>query len=109
MSAGSQRIDKWLWCARFLKSRSCAARLVEDGLIRLGRNGETVRVDKPATLVKVGDTLAFVLGDRLVMVRIDGVAGRRGSAAVAAGLFTRLAEQPGKTDHDAPCLPRSPT
>lgn len=76
------RIDKWLWAARFYKTRSQAAEAVAGGKAHL--NGERA---KPAKLVAPGDTLRIRLGpyERIVIVR--GLAERRGSAQAAASLY----------------------
>ena len=60
------RLDKWLWQARFCKSRALAARLITDGVVRVN----ALRVVKPATAVRVGDGLSFALGGRVRVVRI---------------------------------------
>ena len=60
------RLDKWLWQARFCKSRALAARLITDGVVRVN----AVRVVKPATAVQVGDGLSFAHGGRVRAVRI---------------------------------------
>lgn len=76
------RIDKWLWAARYYKTRSQAAEAVAGGKVHL--NGERA---KPAKLVAPGDTLRIRLGpyERIVIVR--GLAERRGSAQAAASLY----------------------
>ncbi len=82
-----QRLDRWLWFARFLKSRGLAASLVESGRIRL--NGE--RVAKPARSVKPGDVLTFPLGDHIRVIRILAPGARRGPASEAQRLYEDLA------------------
>jgi ribosome-associated heat shock protein Hsp15 len=84
MSAGI-RLDKWLWHARFAKTRSLAARLIEEGAVLL--EGRTV---KPAQTVRVGGRVAIRLGrfDRLVEIRALGE--RRGPAAEANQLYREL-------------------
>lgn len=82
----SIRLDKWLWHARFCKSRAIAARLVADGAVRVNAN----RVTKPATPVRVGDGLSFALGGRVRVVRILGLGTRRGPAAEAQALYDDL-------------------
>ena len=62
----SIRLDKWLWQARFCKSRALAARLVGDGAVRLNAQ----RVTKPATPLRVGDGLSFAQGGRVRSVRV---------------------------------------
>lgn len=78
-----QRIDKWLWQARFFKTRSLAARVVNDGRVRL--NAE--RVTKSSAGVQVGDTLTFPQADRIRVVVVQGLPTRRGPAAEAQALY----------------------
>lgn len=87
----SQRIDKWLWCARFFRTRTAASTFVEEVSVRLTREGRTHRVGKPGFGLRPGDELAFLLVDRPVVVRVLGFAPRRGSAREAAALFEALA------------------
>ncbi len=86
----SCRIDVWLWRARFFKTRALAARMVEEGRIRLSRDGAETRLDKPSRAVKPGDGLVFALGGRLVAVRIEALGERRGPAVEAQGLYSAL-------------------
>lgn len=90
MSMESCRIDVWLWRARFAKSRSLAAALVEKGAIRLTHNGSQTRVDKPSRSVHVGDTLVFALGGRLTELRVEALGERRGPAEEARALYSDL-------------------
>lgn len=76
------RIDRWLWCARFFKTRSLAADAVKAGHVRV--NGQRV---KPARDVKVGDTLAIVQGDVEREVTIAGIPVRRGPAPEASRCY----------------------
>jgi ribosome-associated heat shock protein Hsp15 len=80
------RLDKWLWQARFLKSRSLAAALVEAGHVRV--NG--TRVSRPGREIVPGDVLTFPLGPRIRVVRILALGQRRGPAAEAQKLYTDL-------------------
>ena len=82
MSDAALRIDKWLWAARFFKTRSLAAKAVEGGKVRI--NGESA---KPARAVKPGDELAIRVGESEWVVEVLGLARQRGSAAQAALLF----------------------
>jgi len=84
------RVDVWLWRARFFKSRSLAARFVEEGRVRLSRTGAEGRLDKPSRPVKPGDGLVFALGGRLVAVRVEALGDRRGPAGEAQGLYGPL-------------------
>lgn len=80
------RLDKWLWQARFFKTRSLAARQVSDGKVRL--NAE--RTDKPARAVGPGDVLTFPQGDRIRVVKVLAPGLRRGPAPEAATLYEDL-------------------
>jgi len=81
------RADVWLWRARFFKTRSLAARFVEEGRIRLTRGGVESRIDKPSRTLKPGDVLVFALGGRIVAVRMLASGERRGPATEARGLY----------------------
>jgi ribosome-associated heat shock protein Hsp15 len=81
------RIDKWLWAARFFKTRSMATDAVDGGKIRL--NGERI---KPARGVKIGDKLDIDNGSTEWEVVVDGLAEQRGSAAIAQTLYTETEE-----------------
>jgi ribosome-associated heat shock protein Hsp15 len=81
------RADLWLWRARFFKTRSMAARFIEEGRIRLTRAGVESRVDKASRALKPGDVLVFGLGGRVVAVRVLEAGERRGPAAEARGLY----------------------
>jgi ribosome-associated heat shock protein Hsp15 len=78
-----QRLDKWLWHARVTKTRSLAQKLVESGAVRV--NGQ--RVTATDQRVGAGDGLTIQIHDRLRVLKITGIADRRGSATVAATLF----------------------
>lgn len=88
------RLDKWLFAARFFKSRELAQGAVVAGLVRL--NGQPCA--KPAHGVGVGDVLTFVAGGRVRVVRITQLAQRRGPATIAQTLYVDLdAGQPPQT------------
>jgi len=84
------RADVWLWRARFFKTRSLAARFIDEGRVRLTRAGHESRVDKPARPVKVGDLLVFAVGGRLVAVTVEALGVRRGPPAEARALYSTL-------------------
>jgi ribosomal 50S subunit-recycling heat shock protein len=90
MTVDGCRVDVWLWRARFFKTRSIAAKFVEEGRVRLTRAGQENRLDKPARPVKVGDQLVFALGGRLVAVTVEGMGERRGPATEARTLYSQL-------------------
>lgn len=81
------RLDKWLWHARFFRSRTLAAGQVEAGAVRV--NG--LRVVKPARLVGPGDVLTFVQTGQVRVVRVLDPGLRRGPAAEAQRLYLDLA------------------
>ncbi len=78
-----QRLDKWLWCARFLKARADCARLVQAGLVRLNRQA----TDKPHARLRPGDVLTIPLRGDVVVVRVLSLAMRRGPAMEARLLY----------------------
>lgn len=90
MTEDACRADVWLWRARFFKTRSMAARYVEEGRVRLTRAGQETRLDKPSRAVKVGDQLVFALGGRLIAVTVEGLGERRGPATEARSLYSTL-------------------
>ena len=79
---GRVRIDKWLWAARFYKTRSLAAEAVGGGKVEV--NGERV---KQAKLVQAGDAIRLRLGSFEHVVTVRAVSERRGPATVAATLY----------------------
>jgi ribosome-associated heat shock protein Hsp15 len=81
------RIDKWLWAARFFKTRSAATEAVLGGRVHL--NGERA---KPAKEVRTGDTVEVTIRDLRWTLVVTGLAERRGSAAVAATLYDETPE-----------------
>ena len=84
------RADVWLWRARFCKTRTLAAKLLEGGRVRLTRGGQESRLDKPARTVRVGDALVFAIAGRLHAIRIEAVGVRRGPPAEARALYADL-------------------
>ena len=86
-TSGKCRIDKWLWAARFAKTRTAATELVLAGHVKVG--GERV---KPAREIATGDTLEIVRGTVRQVVVVTGLAERRGSAKVAATLYEETCE-----------------
>lgn len=80
------RLDKWLWQARFFKTRSLAAKSVQGGGVRV--DGD--RVSKTATQVAPGQTLTFAQGNRIRVIRIRAIGTRRGPAPEAQALYEDL-------------------
>lgn len=83
----SQRVDQWLWRARFFKTRTLAAKFVSSGNLRITRKDETTRVDKPSANIRPGDTLVFTRNDRLRIIIVEACAARRGPANEAQTLY----------------------
>jgi ribosome-associated heat shock protein Hsp15 len=79
-------LDKWLWQARFFKSRSLAAEVIEAGSVRV--NG--TRISRPGRDVSAGDVLTFAQGARIRVVRILALGERRGPAAEAQAMYLDL-------------------
>ncbi len=87
MTAGAhQRLDKWLWHARVVRTRTSASALVDGGLVRI--NG--VRTTQAAHAVKIGDVLTIALNARVRVLRVEGLAPRRGDATAASALYAEL-------------------
>ncbi len=81
------RIDKWLWAARFFKTRSLAAAAVSGGRAQL--NGASV---KPSKEIAAGDELEITIGQTRRVVVVRGLSERRGPAKEAVGLYEETAE-----------------
>lgn len=88
------RIDKWLFFARFIKTRSQAASLVEAGQVQL--NGRVV--SKTAQAVKIGDVLVFPTGKRWRQVEVLDLGSRRSPAPEARALYRELEPPPHPED-----------
>ena len=103
MTGGGLRVDKWLWQARFFKSRSLAQRLLDGGKLRINGN----RVTKSHAVVSPGDVLTFPKGPDVRVVRVEALGTRRGPASEAATLYEDLAPiQPGRRPKPAPATAR---
>lgn len=86
-TAGRVRADKWLWAARFFKTRSLAADAIAAGKVDV--NGERV---KPAKLLQLGDEVSVRLGPYQHVVHVRGLSERRGPASVAVTLYEETAD-----------------
>ncbi|MGB0798189.1 MAG: RNA-binding S4 domain-containing protein [Planktomarina sp.] len=80
------RVDKWLWQARFFKTRSLAAKIVQTGKVRIN----STPISKPARLVVPGDVLTFPKEDDIRVIKVVALGERRGPAPEAQGLYTDL-------------------
>lgn len=95
-----QRLDLWLWCARFLRHRADCTRLVEAGSVRINRQP----TDKPHARLRVGDVLTIPLAVPLAggvrVVRVCALASRRGPASAARALYDDLTDPVVAPSHD---------
>ena len=87
VAAEKQRLDKWLWFARIVKTRRQAVELIEAGYVRV----DAQRIETPVKLVAPGAVLTIALDRRVRVLRITGLARRRGNADLAEQLFEDLA------------------
>jgi ribosome-associated heat shock protein Hsp15 len=87
MNLESLRIDKWLWYARFCKSRNLATQLCKAGRVRINK----IATKKPNQQIHVGDVLTFPAGHNVRVIRIIALGVRRGPAAEAQTLYEDLA------------------
>jgi len=85
--AGSQRLDKWLWFARVIKTRTQAAGLVTDGKVRVNRQ----RIDKPSQALRPGDVVTVTVRGRVRVLKVLRPGIRRGPPAEAGTLFEDVA------------------
>lgn len=86
----SQRIDKWLWYARVAKTRTLAAGLVSGGKVRLN----SAKITKPSHVVRPGDVVTVTQRERILVLRIETLGIRRGSATEARTLYDDLSPPP---------------
>ena len=98
----TMRLDKWLWQTRFFKTRALAAKVVQEGRVRL--DGEAT--GKPHRAVGPGDVLTFPQGHAIRVVRILGLPTRRGPAAEAQALYDDMGPAPAPRPDHVPPAPR---
>ena len=94
------RVDKWLWHARFFKTRSLAAKVVSSGHVRLN----SLSIAKPAVQITVGDVLTFPQSRDVRVIRIVALGERRGPAPEAQALYEDL--DPPKPKAEQPKAPK---
>jgi ribosome-associated heat shock protein Hsp15 len=90
-----QRLDKWLWCARFMRARVDCTRLVADGHLRVNRQP----TGKPHARLRVGDVITLPLRGGVRVIEVLALASRRGSAAEAAGLYREIGQSDAAAQH----------
>ncbi|MCY6383551.1 RNA-binding S4 domain-containing protein [Hoeflea prorocentri] len=96
-SEARQRIDKWLYFARVVKSRSLAAKLAQSGRVRL--NGD--KIDQPSRQVGCEDVLTVTLDRKILVLKIVGFAERRGPYSEAKMLYEDISPPPVARDRTA--------
>ncbi|MDH3581527.1 MAG: RNA-binding S4 domain-containing protein [Hyphomicrobiales bacterium] len=95
MTNAAQRLDKWLWFARIVKSRTLATALVSSGRVRVNAR----RVSRPSRMVRAGDVITAAIHGRVRVLKIVGPGSRRGPASEAQALYD---------DISPPAPPRGP-
>ena len=100
-TAEKLRVDKWLWHARFFKTRSLAAARVKTGAVRINGN----LTHKPSSNVSAGDVLTFAQGDHIRVIQVDALGERRGPAPEAQALYTDLSPPEPKAKNIQPVNP----
>jgi ribosome-associated heat shock protein Hsp15 len=93
-----QRLEKWLWCARFMRSRAHCARLVEAGALRVNRRPTS----KPHARLRVGDVITVALRGQVLVIEVLCLAARRGPAPQARLLYREIAA-PADSAQSIPC------
>ena len=83
----SLRLDKWLWYARFFKTRSAASKMISSGKLRI----DGALVNKPHRAVQIGHVYTFGQGPHIRVIKVLGLATRRGPAPEAALLYEDMA------------------
>jgi ribosome-associated heat shock protein Hsp15 len=82
----TQQIDRWLWFARFVKTRALAQRLVTRGKVRVNK----VKQTKPSQTVSPGDIVSFMVHDRVNVIQVLAIGTRRGPAPEARLLYADI-------------------
>jgi ribosomal 50S subunit-recycling heat shock protein len=85
-AAATQRLDKWLWFARIVKSRTLAAEVIGQGKVRVNR----ARVLKASQIVRIGDVLTIALRGRVQVLKVAAPGVRRGPPPLARQLYENL-------------------
>jgi ribosome-associated heat shock protein Hsp15 len=89
----AQRLDKWLWHARFGRTRGAAQKLAVSGHVRINRE----KVTSASRLVRAGDVLTLAFGNGVRVIRVCGIADHRGSFTEAQRLYEDHSAGPEET------------
>ncbi len=92
-----QRVDKWLWFSRIVKTRTLASELVSTGKLRVNK----LKISKPSHAVQAGDVLTFTHFGRLRVIQIAAIGARRGPAPEAQALYEDLSPPEEKSGEEA--------
>jgi ribosome-associated heat shock protein Hsp15 len=101
MTESTQRLDKFLWCARILRGREDCAAFVAEGHVRINRQ----ITEKPHAKLRVGDVLSFALRGEVKVWRIVKLPERRGPAAEARALYDEIIDPASCTDSASAAYP----
>ena len=93
-ASDKMRLDKWLWHARFFKTRSLSAKVISAGHVRVN----STRVSKPAFTISETDVLTFPQAKQIRVIRVLALGSRRGPATEAQSLYEDLAPAESKTE-----------
>ncbi|MBL94788.1 MAG: RNA-binding protein S4 [Magnetovibrio sp.] len=95
-SLNQSRVDKWLWCARFFRTRTKATRYVNSRNLRINSK----RVKKANSLIKLDDVLTFSLGSRVRIIKIVSITDRRGPVKDALALYNDMSPRSDSRDRN---------
>ena len=101
-ASDKMRLDKWLWHARFFKTRSLSAKVIAAGHVRVN----STRVSKPAFAVSENDVLTFPQAKQIRVIRVLAMGSRRGPAPEAQALYEELTPQATKSETSVPDSPK---
>ena len=101
-AVSSQRIDKWLWHARFIKTRSLSQKLVKAGKVRVNRE----KITNPSHPVKPENVLTLTLAREIKIIRVIAIGNRRGPYEEAKELYADLTPEVAKPETNIETTPR---
>jgi ribosome-associated heat shock protein Hsp15 len=99
-----QRLDKWLWFARVVKTRTLAARLIAAGKVRVNRE----RTDKPSQTLRPGAVVTVLVNGHVRILRVVALGARRGPPADALALYEELTPRAAPAAAERPVTGRDP-
>lgn len=93
MTEETIRLDKWLWAVRIFKTRALAAKVIEGKSPRISRDGQTLRTNKPAFKLRIGDTVTVMRQRELFVLEVLALPERRVSAPEAQASYKNHAPE----------------